>query len=81
VFFKLSLPNVEKSIRQRSSLPSVKKSTRQRVAECFLLLKVFCLVPEKKHSAKYLALDKEPNFSSDCSSFVLAELQVTNVRG
>jgi hypothetical protein len=43
-------------------------------AECFLLPRVFCValgkellcrVPEKKHSAKNLALGKEPNSGSD----------------
>jgi hypothetical protein len=27
--------------------------------------KLFCRVPEKKHLAKYLTLDKEPNFGKN----------------
>jgi hypothetical protein len=88
VIFKLSLPSVEKSTRQRSSLPSVKKtlgketlcrvskikhSAKSLFAERFLLPRVFCLAldkellcgaPEKTHSAKHLALGKEPNSGS-----------------
>jgi hypothetical protein len=67
--------------RQINSLPSVKNKTlgKELLAECFLLPRVFCValgkellcrVPEKKHSAKNLALGKEPNSGSICLCFI-----------
>jgi hypothetical protein len=52
----------------------IKHSAKNFFVECFLLPRVFCLaldkellcrVLEKKHSAKHLALGKEPNSGSD----------------
>jgi hypothetical protein len=47
----------KKDTRQRNSLPSVKNKTLGK--------ELLCRVPEKKHSAKNMALDKEPNSGSD----------------
>jgi hypothetical protein len=62
--------------RQRNSLPSVKNKTlgKELLRRVFSFTEGFCValgkellcrVPEKKHSAKYLALGKEPNSGSD----------------
>jgi hypothetical protein len=78
----LSLPSVEKSTRQKTSLPSVKNKTLSKellyrvfsFTEGFLLgsAKSFFVECLKKHSAKHLALGKEPNSSSGgrASAFV-----------
>jgi hypothetical protein len=51
----------------------IKHSAKSLFAECFLLLRVFCValgkellcrVPEIKHSTKNMALGKEPNSGS-----------------
>jgi hypothetical protein len=62
---KSSLPSVKKDTRQRNSLSSVKNKTLGKE----LLRRVLSFtesfrVPEKQHSAKNLALDKEPNSGS-----------------
>jgi hypothetical protein len=53
----------------------IKHSAKSLFAECFLLPMVFCValgkellcrVPEIKHSAKNMALGKEPNSGSGC---------------
>jgi hypothetical protein len=78
---KSSLPSVV--TRQRNSLPSVKNKTlgKKPLRECFLLPRVFCValgkellcrVPEIKHSAKNMALDKELN-SGSVLAFGIAE--------
>jgi hypothetical protein len=52
----------------------IKHSAKIFFAECFILPSVFCVtlgkellcrVPEKKHSAKNMALGKDPNSGSD----------------
>jgi hypothetical protein len=76
MIFKLYLPSVEKKHSVKSYLLSVKikHSTMSFFAKCFLLPRVSCValgkellcrVPEKKHSAKHLALGKESNSGSD----------------
>ena len=75
---RASLPSVKKKHSAKKLLCRVsKKNTRQRAslpsvfffAECFcsaLGKEALCRVPEKKHSAIHLALDKEP--VSGCAS-------------
>jgi hypothetical protein len=54
--------------RQRSSLPSVKNKTlvKELLRRVFFYREFFCVATlpsaQKKHSTKYLALGKEPNF-------------------
>jgi hypothetical protein len=64
VIFKLPLPSVEKTTRQRSSLPSVFFYWGFFVWHS---AKSFFAEWPKKYSAKYLALGKEPNSGSDLS--------------
>jgi hypothetical protein len=66
----------QKNIRQKKTLcrvSKIKHSAKSFFAECFLLPRVFCValgkellcqVPDKKHSAKNLALGKELNSGS-----------------
>jgi hypothetical protein len=72
--------------RQRNSLPSVKNKTlgKELLRRVFSFTEGFlrgtrqialCRVPEIKHSAKNMALGKEPNFGSDRLLIRLEQLQ------
>jgi hypothetical protein len=76
----------KKDTRQRNSLPSVKNKTlgKELLRRVFSFTEGFlrgtrqialCRVPEIKHSAKNMALGKEPNFGSDRLLIRLEQLQ------
>jgi hypothetical protein len=65
----------------------IKHSAKSLFAECFILPRVFCValgkellcrVPEIKHSAKNMALGKEPNSGSDRTEIGQGALAITN---
>jgi hypothetical protein len=63
----LSVPHsVNKIFTERRTLPSAALG-KDGFAECGARQRRLCRVPDKKHSAKTLALGKEPNSGSVCS--------------
>jgi hypothetical protein len=78
--------------RQRNSLPSVKNKTlgKELLRRVFSFTEGFlsgtrqralCRVPEIKHSAKNMALGKEPNSGSDALHRPLRASSLTNING
>jgi hypothetical protein len=77
----------KKDTRQRNSLPSVKNKTlgKELLRRVFYFTEGFlrgtrqralCRVPEIKHSAKNMALGKEPNSGSVCKALVFPILHL-----
>jgi hypothetical protein len=80
----------KKDTRQRNSLPSVKNKTlgKELLRRVFSFTEGFlrgtrqralCRVPEIKHSAKNMTLDKEPNFGSEVLRTVINNWNVIHL--
>jgi hypothetical protein len=69
VIFKMSLPSVREKALGKELLRRVFSFTKGFL--CGTRQRAYLPSAEKKHSVKYLAFGKEPNFGSDRGSIIL----------